>query len=543
MSEYSEYADLVHSFLTDVAENAPDIDHLSNKIVLTAVDQMKNLISNRKRILRDEIMVEDFNMMYDESCTSREDKLKRHRTRVNWLIVANVKVIEKCVLKGNWFLSMTSSFNARNQNKNRVSQHNVPFKSGNNMSATDMKNKNSTRFQRLEGSKQNSSLLSLGQIKRNIQEKIRNSDALKFPSDAIGFLCPVDTKEMKGTGENVFLTRFTYPAREVEPALVLEVLKNSTYLYERRNYANCLKKKKKDSRLYSLCWNNSLTRFTLLKNDIVPLIEELKHKCVSVSFYEYKRSRCLNMYTLGGNLVKYSDLYRMYLSPFEVKTYFKDAFDVLNRQDSLPYNQMSAFSLYLPANVYKALPGKTAVSLVNIKGRCAELECRLMTRLYDNSTGTKSRKVFRVPGTDGVEAMHSSTPATMAERMMYTKLVESPYRRDELPEPVKLLFEKMKDFKIFSGEHNETTPNTLCSVMNGGKPALQRGLSMWLDREDPYSFCACVPIVQANLQYEKTSPDTEGVRKASTFVRHRRKYLYRFVHRGSVEFYCQRTHR
>lgn len=105
-------------------------------------------------------------------------------------------------------------------------------------------------FQRMEGLKQNSSsLLNFAQIKRNVQENIRYSDALKFPEDAIGFLCPVDTKYMKKAGENVFLTRFTYRAREEGPSVVLEALKCSDLLLKRRNFNKSLRAKLKDNNI------------------------------------------------------------------------------------------------------------------------------------------------------------------------------------------------------------------------------------------------------------------------------------------------------
>lgn len=64
----------------------------------------------------------------------------------------------------------------------------------------------------------------LATVRRDSNAAVRNSNALAFPSDAINFLCPLTTKDLKSAGEQTVLCDMVIVSERSDPIAVLDYL-------------------------------------------------------------------------------------------------------------------------------------------------------------------------------------------------------------------------------------------------------------------------------------------------------------------------------
>ncbi|AYP97895.1 LEF-8 [Mauternbach virus] len=187
---------------------------------------------------------------------------------------------------------------------------------------------------------------------------VRNSNALSFPNDAIGYYCLLNTKDLKSAGEQNVLSDFVIMCEETNQLDLYDYIKKiATGLGEILTIdgylINCLKK-------WSLC-------------DLIRVKCKFPHVTTQYNLPYVRFSTRANI------PIKYSEQYDVFFSPAET-THFQITYPEIDML-SITAKELSISSLI------KTPPSKSTVSINNIKGSVARITSKLHKQLMENSLG------------------------------------------------------------------------------------------------------------------------------------------------------------
>lgn len=188
---------------------------------------------------------------------------------------------------------------------------------------------------------------------------VRNSNALSFPNDAVGFFCMLNTKDLKSAGEQNVLSDFVIMCDESDQMALFKYLKGISEF-------------KGENILTINGYLIDCTK-TWTLNDLVAM----KHKFPHVTT-QYNPPY-VRFSTRPHIPIKYIQKYDIFVSPAEI-TYFNIQY---------PENDiLSTTAKELPeASLIKTPPSKCTVSINNIKGSIAMITSNLHKLLMENSLG------------------------------------------------------------------------------------------------------------------------------------------------------------
>lgn len=208
-----------------------------------------------------------------------------------------------------------------------------------------------------EGRSNKTSIL-LPNITRASNDAVRNSNALAFPSDAVGYFCMLNTKDLKSAGEQNVLADFVTTTEETNPRVL--------YSYLRSVHTG---------RGHILVIDGYITPFRR-EWTLADLVELKRHHGhVTTKYYSPYVMFC----TRNSIPVKYSDEHDAFFSPAETT------------QFSLRYPEAEILSTAAKqlgvVNLRKTAPAKATVSINNLKGSVANVTSEFHRELMQNSLG------------------------------------------------------------------------------------------------------------------------------------------------------------
>lgn len=191
----------------------------------------------------------------------------------------------------------------------------------------------------------------LSNIKRHVTKQTRNSTALCIRDDYVYFTCPINTKEINGAGEIITLANMTFANPKTPIPYVRE----------------CLELLHKDKRLafgqqLIVVWDSYLTNFRLYNNIHTFLTLKYMVPFVHVMIFDNKY---ILISSKGRVHMKYSSMYRIYLTSFEAKYIMPNVFAAES-----PLYMYSSTIFHFPRSIPRAQPAKIVVGVSNIKGAC-----------------------------------------------------------------------------------------------------------------------------------------------------------------------------
>ena len=227
-------------------------------------------------------------------------------------------------------------------------------------------------YQNIEAQKLNMSATLTGTIKRSVNDSIKNSKALLFPADGFGFTCPIDSKEMKGAGENVMLSQLVIVPIGIDTKKVVDFLWRNKELLK----GDC------DGNILQCVINSFLVPFTVNKNQLLLLKKEFP--TLSLMIFD----TFLIISTNGYNQMKYSVKYKCFMNPHESTHIWPDAFE-----DYHPHLNYNSCSLFLPESTNLGLPPKLTVANANIRGRCMDINNVTELILFLHTNGASNAAI------------------------------------------------------------------------------------------------------------------------------------------------------
>lgn len=199
----------------------------------------------------------------------------------------------------------------------------------------------------------------LGNVVRSSNAAVRNSNALSFPNDAIGYFCMLNMKDLKSAGEQNVLADMVIMTEETNQQKLYEYVKTistsdgENILVINGFLVDCYK--------------------TWTLNDLVELKKKFPH--VTSQYY----SRYVILLTRPCIPVKYSEQYDVLFSPAET-THFQIVYPEAD--------MLSITAKQLPIeSLIKTQPAKSTVSINNIKGSVAMVTSPLHELLMKHSLG------------------------------------------------------------------------------------------------------------------------------------------------------------
>lgn len=208
-------------------------------------------------------------------------------------------------------------------------------------------NNNKPISNNVSGSKQDSSMLTTRMIKRRTTVQMKKSNALKYPHDGDFFLCPVNSKELEGAGEQVELAVLTVVSVPVKKTAIIK------FLVE-------MSDQETEEKKYRVAIEDYITTFQMTKKSLIDLKKTFP--MVSVIIY----GDVIKIQTQGGIPLKFCCFYELFISPFEKQFIWTDAFKYYNAYAK--YDMSSQLSL----EITKMPPGKINVSRINLKNSAAQ---------------------------------------------------------------------------------------------------------------------------------------------------------------------------
>lgn len=208
-----------------------------------------------------------------------------------------------------------------------------------------------------EGRSNKTSIL-LPNITRASNDAVRNSNALAFPSDAVGYFCMLNTKDLKSAGEQNVLADFVTTSEETNPRVLFSYLRSVH-----------------TGRGDILVIDGYITPFRRewSLSDLVEL--KRHHGHVTTKYYSPYVMFC----TRNSIPIKYSDEHDAFFSPAETTRYgirYPEA-EIL----STAAKQLGV------VNLRKTAPAKSTVSINNLKGSVANVTSEFHRELMRNSLG------------------------------------------------------------------------------------------------------------------------------------------------------------
>ncbi|KAI5630606.1 lef-8 [Venturia canescens] len=208
----------------------------------------------------------------------------------------------------------------------------------------------------------------LQNVTRASNDAVRNSKALTFPSDAFGFLCLLNTKDLKSAGEQNVLADFVIMTEESDPTELYEYLRRVTSEQSSITAGR--------STEHHLIINGFITdcRKDWTFEDFKRLKRTLRH--VTLKFYQ----PYIIFSTKASIPIKYSHEHDIYVSPAEVGEY----------NVTFPESSMISVTAkeLVPVGITKTPASKSTVAINNIKGSVANLTSNFHKSLMRMSLGT-----------------------------------------------------------------------------------------------------------------------------------------------------------
>ncbi|AII15811.1 LEF-8 [Penaeus monodon nudivirus] len=252
-------------------------------------------------------------------------------------------------------------------------------------------------YQRIEAQKFNLASNFCSVVKRSTNEKVKNSLALMFPHDGKHYTCYIDSREMKGAGENVMLSQLVI----IPIATPLDKVVD----YLDRAKLELMSSQEGDDPLLTCVINSLIQPFKIRKSKLILI----KRNFPILNLMIFDNFLVIN--TNGYIQMKYSVKYEFFINSFEYLNIWPDAFD--NYHPHLMYNSIA---LHLSEMAQMALPAKLTVANANVRGRCAIIENETELNLFLHSNGTSNAALVHViqPGDktayisfDGIEPLHN----------------------------------------------------------------------------------------------------------------------------------------
>lgn len=209
----------------------------------------------------------------------------------------------------------------------------------------------------------------LPNVTRASNEAFRNSKALDFPTDAVGYFCILNTKELKSAGEQNVLADFVIMTEESDPT--------RAFLHLSSTYGGVRASSSHDADRFVI--NGFLTdlrcdRWTF--EEFLHAKRQLPH--VTVKYYR----PYVVLSTKASIPVKYSDVYDVYFSPAETAEY----------GDRVRFPEGSLLSVTAKTldadGLRKTPPAKSTVAVNNVKGSVAVVTSEFHRSLMRQSLGT-----------------------------------------------------------------------------------------------------------------------------------------------------------
>lgn len=266
-------------------------------------------------------------------------------------------------------------------------------------------------------------------VKRSINNKTKNSKALFFPDDGYQYTCTVDTKDIKGAGENISLAQLVISPKGIDSKTIKQIFKNPII--------QNAKLEDEGDKLLTLVINSFITSYRIPKSKLILL----KNICPILNLMVY--DRFININTNGHVLMKYSCAYKFFVNPYELKHLWPDAFD--DCHEHLKYNPCI---MYLPSYIDLAQPAKRNVANSNVKGRCTMLTTRFNIHTFIHSVGASNAALIHREEEDD-EIIETSLTKTCTDKLKVPVNLKDPHLRylkfaehgvEPIPEALKELF-------------------------------------------------------------------------------------------------------
>lgn len=253
-------------------------------------------------------------------------------------------------------------------------------------------------YMRIDGHKQDKISDFLTITKRSVTRQTRNSEALKYPKDAYGYICPLTSKEIKDAGISINIAQYIVSNVSVD----LNVIKQ--YLDSNADILDMTETLDEQSTRFRLTVNGFITKYYICFNFKFFLM--MKRQFNFIYFVKYKTF--INVCVNNGAFLKYSNRYQIFINPCELQ-YFSNSVKQYNRndgqvltnndnyenniflQDYTIYHNLGDFAQYLPDAFIHSLPSKNTVTINNIKGSCNNImnnnEARIFLATIGYNTG------------------------------------------------------------------------------------------------------------------------------------------------------------
>lgn len=215
----------------------------------------------------------------------------------------------------------------------------------------------------------------LANVMRPSNAAVRNSTALTFPTDAVYYLCMLNTKDLKSAGEQNVLADFVIMTEESNQIALFRFLQHLSKKYVGASGSKNLQYDANKNNYAILTINgfliNIVMPFTL---ETLLLIKQSFPHVTTQYHWPYVRFS-----TRACIPIKYSDEYDVFFSPAET----------INFNLTYPESDMlsiTAKELSLDS-LRKTAPSKSTVSINNIKGSVAMVTSSLHQKLMESSLG------------------------------------------------------------------------------------------------------------------------------------------------------------
>lgn len=222
-------------------------------------------------------------------------------------------------------------------------------------------------YQNIEAQKLNLGAMMTSTVKRSVSDSIKNSKALLFSADGYWFICPIDSREMKGAGENVMLAQMVIVPIGIETDKVVSfIIEQQSVLIQGKTLLQCV-------------INSFLQPFHVAHSKLLML----KKKFPTISLMIFDRFLIIN--TTGYNQMKYSIKYECFMNTFEYEHIWKDAFDNYH-----PHLKCNTAAMFLPEAIELGLPAKLTVANANVKGACLNINSVLELVMFLHTNGASN---------------------------------------------------------------------------------------------------------------------------------------------------------
>lgn len=311
---------------------------------------------------------------YKKNCTEQEiiDYLKQYLENgphlddlQNKICLPSPAILHKAIM---FFVDRVTDPSHISQTINNIK---ITMKRGNlyfiltNQTIYKLSNEYQCIYNLLEGHKITTPYLYNDVVKRNVSIQTKNCKALEFYQDGKYYIDSIYTKELCGAGEHFKFSMVVFPAMPIKIS----------------SFINSIKFLSSKNKPYRVALYNYITDYYLSLEDI----KKIKQKNTFLSFQIFKRNEntwwcCI--YNEGYSVMKYSKKYKIFITPFEYKFIYKDAFD----PNDIKYNFCNKTACF-PQSFVKTLPPKLVVSLNNIRGACSVIKDQQILDFFINSIG------------------------------------------------------------------------------------------------------------------------------------------------------------